>query len=89
MAEQRSLSSIIGNYHAHTSPFPSFSLRFVCTVGGFGGAHIKNSQPIPDKNCKGHGIHIAEMISPIVVYCLGILNCFFRSSLPQENPPSE
>lgn len=29
------------------------------------------------------------MISPIVVCCLGILNCFFRSSLPQENPPSE
>lgn len=29
------------------------------------------------------------MISPIVVCCLRILNCFFRSSLPQENPPSE
>lgn len=29
------------------------------------------------------------MISPVVVCCLRILNCFFRSSLPQENPPSE
>lgn len=29
------------------------------------------------------------MISPIVVCCLRILNCFFRSRLPQENPPSE
>ena len=30
MAEQRTLSSTIGNYHAHSSPSPSFNLRFVC-----------------------------------------------------------
>lgn len=30
MAEQRSLSSTIGNYHAHSLPSPSFNLWFVC-----------------------------------------------------------
>lgn len=30
MTEQRSLSSTIGNYHAHSSPSPSFNLWFVC-----------------------------------------------------------
>ena len=30
MAEQRSLSSTIGNYHAHSPPSPSFNLWFVC-----------------------------------------------------------
>lgn len=59
------------------------------SVGGFGCVQIKNSQTIPDKNCEGHGTHIAQTISPIVVCCLGIFNCLFRSSVPQENPPSE
>lgn len=30
MAEQRSLSSTMGNYHAHSPPSPSFNLWFVC-----------------------------------------------------------
>lgn len=59
------------------------------SVGGFGLVQIKNSQSVPDNNCEEHGTHIAQNISPIAVRCLGILNCLFLSSVPQENPPSE
>lgn len=66
-------------------------LHSICgqSVGGFGWEQIKNSQTHSRQELREKwNTHCINDIS-IVVCCLRILNCFFRSRLPQENPPSE